>query len=226
MWNLPPPPGFQGLRQDQPIGGYVRNLPHWRQDGATYFVTFRLADSLPQSKLRELQAFKADWERRNPKPRSRGKMDELAKEVMRRVERWLDYGMGSCVLRDSMNAAAVVEKLRHFADTRYQLGCYVVMPNHVHADVRPLHPAEYPLEDLVGAWKSTSAAEINQRIRQSGRIWQDESFDRIIRDEEYLYRVIQYIGSNPGRAAIPLGACLLWINPEWVNCGWRFELVS
>jgi hypothetical protein len=58
MWNLPPPPGFQGLHPDQPITVYQRHLPHWRQDGATYFVTFRLADSLPQSKLDELAALK------------------------------------------------------------------------------------------------------------------------------------------------------------------------
>ena len=43
---------------------YQRHLPHWRQDGATYFVTFRLADSLPQSKLDELKALKAEWEKR------------------------------------------------------------------------------------------------------------------------------------------------------------------
>ena len=37
-----PPPGFQGLRADIPIVIYRRNLPHWRQVGASYFVTFRL----------------------------------------------------------------------------------------------------------------------------------------------------------------------------------------
>jgi hypothetical protein len=64
MWNLPPPPGFQGLHPDKPVTVYQRHLPHWRQDGATYFVTFRLADSLPQSKLEELAGLKAAWERR------------------------------------------------------------------------------------------------------------------------------------------------------------------
>ena len=45
-WNRAAPPGFQGLRTDIPVTVYYRHLPHWRQDGATYFVTFRLADSL------------------------------------------------------------------------------------------------------------------------------------------------------------------------------------
>src|SRR4051794_6353839 len=38
MWNLPAPPGFQGLHPHKPLTVYVRHLPHWRQDGATYFV--------------------------------------------------------------------------------------------------------------------------------------------------------------------------------------------
>ena len=36
-WNLDPPPGFQGLREDLPLRTYTRHMPHWRQDGATYF---------------------------------------------------------------------------------------------------------------------------------------------------------------------------------------------
>src|SRR5438270_11212711 len=66
MWNLPAPPGFQGLDPDKPVTVYQRHLPHWRQDGATYFVTFRLADALPQSKLDELAELQAAWERQHP----------------------------------------------------------------------------------------------------------------------------------------------------------------
>jgi putative transposase len=67
-WNLQPPPGFQGLREDLRLTVYEQILPHWRQDRATYFVTFRLDDSLPQSKLRELEFFMAEWQRRHPQP--------------------------------------------------------------------------------------------------------------------------------------------------------------
>lgn len=54
MWNLSAPPEFQGLRDDLPLTVYFRHLPHWRQEGATYFVTFRLIDALPKAKLHEL----------------------------------------------------------------------------------------------------------------------------------------------------------------------------
>src|SRR5258707_10898106 len=100
MWNLPPPPGFQGLHPDKPLTCYVRHLPHWRQDGATYFVTFRLHDSLPQAKLDELKLFRREWQRLHPEPESEKDLDEYARKVMSRVEQWLDQGMGSCRLKE------------------------------------------------------------------------------------------------------------------------------
>ena len=68
--NLPLPLGFRGLDPDLPIALYHRNLPHWRQTGATYFVTFRQADALPQEKLRWLKRLREEWERTHPPPRS------------------------------------------------------------------------------------------------------------------------------------------------------------
>ncbi len=37
------------------------DLPHCRQNGCTYFVTFRLADALPQIVVRELEAVRSRW---------------------------------------------------------------------------------------------------------------------------------------------------------------------
>lgn len=97
-FNLPPPNGFQPFRDDLPVTWYKQDLPHMRQDGATYFVTFRLNDSLPQSKLRELRQFRDEWMLKHPPPRTYAVLDELSQEIMRRVERWLDQQMGSCIL--------------------------------------------------------------------------------------------------------------------------------
>lgn len=106
---------------------------------------------------------------------------------------------------------------------RYELGCYVVMPNHLHAIVRPLDPDVQPLEDIVGSWKQFSSRRINRCLGTHGELWHEESFDRIIRDEEHLWRVIQYIGRNPRKGNLPAGAYLLWIRPEWEELGWTFE---
>jgi putative transposase len=223
MWNLAAPPGFQGLREDLSLDVYHRHLPHWRQDGAAYFVTFRLADALPQVKLRELAAWRSNWERLHPPPRSNATNQQLSREVVRRVERWLDQGMGSCLLRNAANATVVAETLRHFDGDRYQLASYVVMPNHVHLLVRPLSVSQYTLEDILQSWKQFSAKRINRLLGKTGPVWQEESFDSIVRDEEHLYHCIQYIGANAVRAGLAPDVCPRWIRPDWETLGWRFD---
>lgn len=201
----------------------MRHLPHWRQDGATYFVTFRLADSLPQSKLRELKQIRSDWERRHPPPRSVEQEDEIAREIRERAERWLDQGMGSCRLREA-GVADMVVALLHFQDARYDLGSFVIMPNHVHLIVRPLDAARYDLEDILQSWKGYTARRIG--VLGDGRLWQEESYDHIIRDEASLYRVVQYIGQNPRLARLNADEYRLWIRPEWEQIGWGFEYLQ
>jgi putative transposase len=226
MWNLPPRPGFQGLHPDKPVTMYLRHLPHWRQEGATYFVTFRLNDSLPRGKLDELDQLRRDWEQRHPPPRTDRDYEQLSLETMRRVESWLDQGLGSCRLKDAEAASLVVEALHHFDEARYELGSYVVMPNHVHAVVRPLMDEEEPLERILQSWKRYTAREINRRFKLTGAFWQEESYDRIIRDEEHLWRVLQYIGANPAKAGLSPDLCPCWLRPEWVNLGWKFDRVA
>ncbi len=243
MWNLPPPPGFQGLHPDKPVTMYVRHLPHWRQEGATYFVTFRLNDSLPQAKLDELEQMRRQWEQQHPPPRTVGRfckpsratgrfakpsyseeqLQALAHQTMRRVEQWLDQGMGSCCLKDRAAAKRVVDAMHYFDSQRYELGSYVVMPNHVHGIVRPLLCEEEPLERILQSWKRHTAREINRQFGLRSHLWQDESFDRIIRDEEHLWRALQYIGANPSKAGLTRDQCSTWVRPEWAMLGWKFE---
>ena len=149
--------------------------------------------------------------------------EELARRVQERIERWLDQGMGRCLFKQASLAAHLVSAMHHFDDDRYELGCYVVMPNHAHVVVRPLMPEEHPLEAIVGSWKKFSSRRINRVLQQTGDLWQDESFDRILRDEEHLWRAIQYIGANPDKAGLPRESCPLWIRPQWVQLGWRFD---
>jgi putative transposase len=109
-------------------------------------------------------------------------------------------------------------------EERYELGAYVIMPNHVHLIIRPLQPASHPLEKILQSWKTFTARKINLLFDQSDTLWQHESYDRIIRDEEHLWRSIDYIGMNPARAALPPNDFRLWIRSTWQRCGWRFPL--
>jgi putative transposase len=98
------------------------------------------------------------------------------------------------------------------------------MPNHVHLVVRPFEGRE--LEEIVQSWKRFTAVVVNRHLERSGTLWQEESFDRIVRDEEHLWRVLQYIGRNPLLAGLDGGVCVPWIRPEWVELGWRFQGAS
>lgn len=223
MWNLPPPVGFQGLREDLPLTVYQRHLPHWRQPGATYFVTFRLADSLPQSKLNQLARMKSEWESKFPPPRSHEVLESWARKAFTRVEYWLDQGFGKCQLGVEQCASKVIESIQHFDNERYELGCFVVMANHVPVIVRPFDPAPQSLESILKSWKTFSARGVNTILSQQGNLWQFESHDRIIRDEEHLWRAIQYIGRNLEKAGLSRNSTRLWISPEWESKGWTFE---
>lgn len=220
----------------------MRHLPHWRQAGVTYFANFRLADSLPQVRLRELAALRAEWERRNPLPpvgrstassyvsRSRAltsssqhedRWEALTRVLMERIEGWLDEGLGCCVLRESFAADCLEQKLRHFDGVQYDLCALVLMPNHVHLLVKPY--SDHPLERIEQGWKAYSSREINAARGASGPLWQHESFDRIVRDEEHLHRCIQYIGDNPRRAGLAPHEARRWIRTDWIAAGWGFN---
>jgi len=52
--------------------------------------------------------------------------------------------------------------------------------------------------------------------------WAEEFCDRMIRDEEHLWNVIEYIANNPSRAGLNTSQCPTWIHPEWQSDGWDF----
>ncbi|HUS40559.1 MAG TPA: transposase [Pirellulales bacterium] len=221
-FNLPPPASFRGLHPDLPLTVYYRHLPHWRQEGATYFVTFRLADALPQEKLHFLKRLRDEWERTHPPPRSEADWKDYAREVTNSAERWLDEGYGACHFREQRWCDDLRERLHHFQGQRYFLSCWAIMPNHCHAVIQPFK--EYSLEDLLGAMKGVTARHINVALATSGSLWEEECYDRIVRDEQHLWRVIQYIGRNLRLAGLAHEvAWRRWIHPDWEAAGWGFR---
>ncbi len=231
-FHLDPPPGFLGLRDDPPVTRYQRHLPHWRQEGATYFTTFRLADSLPAAALKDLRAIRLEWEGEretasDPNQDSEG----LSQQIAQRIEYWLDQGHGSCIFRQVEEREVLKQALLFFDQShgnaghapRYEIGSFVIMPNHAHCLVRPLDPEKHPLEDIERSWKQFVSRSINQRRQSSGALWFQECYDRIVRDAEHLYRCVQYIGRNPDKAGLHESEYLRWINPLWEDLGWGFR---
>lgn len=177
-----------------PVEIEQRHLPHWTQDDTSYFVTFRLADSLPQEKLKLWHEDRTQWLKDHSDPYSEEELTEYATRFSERMEEWLDAGSGSCILKEKENARIVEQALKHFDGTRYELGSYVIMANHVHAVVTP--KPEFKLSNILHSWKSFSANEINKRTGKTGSVWQDESYDHIIRSPEQLKFYTDYIQKN------------------------------
>ncbi len=220
MFNLPPPPRFRGLNPDLAVTIYYRNLPHWRQEGATYFVTFRLDDALPQEKLQLLKSLRAQWERTHPPPWSEQDWKAYAREITQHAERWLDEGYGDCVSREPWASQILGEALVHAQDQQYFTSCYTIMPNHCHLLIQPMEG--HPLEKILQVCKGYVAYRVNQQRNQRGSLWLEESYDQIVRDEEHLWRVVQYIGRNPRKAGLPRERWVRWIDPVWQKAGWDF----
>ncbi len=177
-----------------------RQLPHWNQKGVTYFVKFRLADSVPQSKLRLWKLKRDEFLEAHPPPLSKLDTLKFHRQFTNKIENYLDAGMGSCIFKNNPLSQLLANTLHHFDGIRYELRDWVIMPNHVHATVTP--KPGYDLKKILHSWKSYSAKQINKHLGRIGKLWQDESFDQIVRNEEHCYRISEYIERNPQKAGI------------------------
>src|SRR5205823_9173740 len=66
------------------------NLPHWRQDGALYFVTWRTADSMPRERVDQWMEQRDAWLKAHPEPWSMHEEQEYYRLFPDRWETWLD----------------------------------------------------------------------------------------------------------------------------------------
>jgi putative transposase len=183
-------------------------LPHWQQNGATYFITFRLADSIPADLRAQLEEERSIWLRFHPEPWDSKTEQEYHTRFTAAIERWLDAGYGSCILRQPECTRIVDDALRHFDEQRLALISSVVMPNHVHALL--IQNAEHPLEDLLHSWKTFSSRNINRLVGRSGTLWQRSYFDRLVRDEKHFRNCVRYIRRNPKKAHLKPGEYILY----------------
>ncbi|MFM8887680.1 MAG: transposase, partial [Chthoniobacterales bacterium] len=170
------------------------NLPHWRQNGVLYFVTFRLADSLPSEKIQSLQLEREIWLRAHAPPLTPAEEKEFWKLFGARTQQLLDAGHGSCRLAKPGIRSIVDDSLRHFDGQRYELGRFAIAANHVHVLVRPLPGHE--LSQIVQAWKSYTARRINAALGRKGPVWQKESYDHIVRNASALWHIERYIEAH------------------------------
>jgi len=188
------------LDEHADIESTSNRLPHWQQCSSTIFLTFRLADSIPQNLLRDWEQQRTAWLAANPPPHSPIQSSEYRERFINPFEQMLDDGYGEQHLADPSVRSIVAGALGHFDHERYLLHAYVLMPSHVH--VLATFALEHPLDKVVGSWKSFSARRINHLLQRKSPLWQTDFFDRIVRDFDHYENCLNYIARNPVKAKL------------------------
>jgi len=212
-------------------------LPHRDRIHLLQSVTFRLADSLPQTKLKALEV---ELDRLD----ARDTENDRGVEKRRRIEAYLDAGYGCCALSNEVMAEVMQQALLQFHEERYELIAWCIMPNHVHVVVDPW----VKLSKIVQSWKSYTGrwamqhhaelgfdvpggadaelvegagcgAELELSVpREMKSFWMREYWDRYIRNEAHLEKVVRYIVKNPVKA----GLCSKPEDWKWSSAGSSF----
>jgi REP element-mobilizing transposase RayT len=158
---------------------HVRRLPHLHAVGRPVFLTWRLFDSLPSNR---------PFPSQTPSGHAFVAMDRL-----------LDHARtGPLYLRQPEMAQMVVDAIHYREKKHYDLHAYVVMASHVHLLITP----RVPVSKLMQSLKRFTGLEGNRMLGLTGAFWQDESYDRLVRDEVEFQRIARYIERNPVNAGL------------------------
>ena len=176
---------------------YQRRLPHFHPDGAYLFLTWRLWGSLLSQ---------AD-SRVYPTPGHAFVAQDRTMDRCASGSRWLSHPPIADVVA---HAICIGESERQF----YELGAWVVMPNHVHLLILPK-----VLVAVLMRWlKGSTARSANRILGRTGQpFWQDESYDHYLRRGSPIDRTISYIEQNPVSAGL-VGSAQDW---RWSSAGWQ-----
>jgi putative transposase len=210
---------------------YRRKLPHRHSPGATLFVTFRLAGSIPKSVIqhyREEKLYLEKQARRNGAEHSKEMalhhLQELQLDFHRKWFRKFEdvlhqETLGPTWLKDSDVADMVAESLHYLNGRSYDLSAFCIMSNHVHAVFRPLlderslieisgsNPLRFEttastLSSIMDSLKGYTARKANKVLGRTGQFWEAESYDHEIRNSESMARIVRYVLNNPVKAGL------------------------
>jgi REP element-mobilizing transposase RayT len=198
---------------------YRRHLPHWQPNGADYFITFRLAGTLPKEGIMKLKNLRKRLQIKNEK-KNRGS-DELSDlqiekqhKIFKKYEQLLDGAETGPTWLSKQNIADIIKESLHYRDQHeYDLYAYCIMPNHVHLVFQLLNKmdkqsdknvqkTEYPVTKILQNLKWYTALKANERLKRKGAFWQSESYDHVIRDADELEGIIGYALNNPVKAGL------------------------
>ncbi len=190
---------------------YRRNLPHYQPPGATFFITLRLAGSLPKQTIINLQHQKEveiqEIKQQFPNEKHRHqRLYQSHKRHFGRFDELLDISKtGPKWLKRPDIATIVADSIRHRDHKEYNLICYCIMPNYVHfviSDLKLLKTGTaYGLTKMMQNLKRYTATRANKRLNRVGKqFWQNESYDHVVWGNQELRNIINYVLNNPVKA--------------------------
>jgi putative transposase len=199
---------------------YRRHLPHWQPKGAVFFVTFRLKGSLPSEVIKSLRE---EHERAKialhslPEPERASQIRPNNQRYFDKWEEYLDKAEFGPHWLFQPEIATLVKEALHYRDGKVlDLHAYCIMSNHVHVVFEALSKSDYQsdLPKIMQSLKRHTARQANIILDREGTFWQDESYDRVIRDHDEYVRTIHYVLENPVNA----GLVLQWDEWQWTYC--------
>ena len=190
-----------------------RSLPHWDVPDKPVFITACLEGSIPAVGLSRIRHYREELDARQ-RPDHLSNTDwehHKHKLAFAFVDKLLDQESPVTHLEDPRQAEIVQNAFLHFADQRYRLLAFVVMPSHHHwvfvpdeewsafavRQTRAQGNERTPREVISHSIQSYTATMCNRVRGEKGAYWQTETFDHWIRDEAELTRVIRYVENNP-----------------------------
>lgn len=181
---------------------YKKKIPHRNTRNLIQFITFRLADSLPQYKIEEIEKeLELNYRLSDYAIRKAG-------NARRKLyEHYLDQGFGACSLGNEIMAKKVFDALIFYDNNKYELIAWSIMPNHVHTLIRTIDE----LGLILQLWKSYTgkwAIKNNKKYclglkTETDRFWMKDYWDRYMRNEQHFINTIRYILDNPKKANLP-----------------------
>ncbi len=195
---------------------YKHRLPHFQQPGQAYFVTWSLSDAIPRKALmrysKKLEQLKNQIIFQEKQHSTRQIINKLKSEYSSTKGKYLKaYNnllhtkkMTSIDLMSPRIIEILKESFHFWEQQKLENFAYCIMPNHIHwvfglyekdQDNAPVY-----LQDILYSVKRFSANKINKHLKRRGTVWQKESFDTTIRDNNHLYYAIKYTLNNPVKA--------------------------
>lgn len=180
-------------RQPDTISFWRGVLPHWEVVNGRYFVTIRLANSLPRRVVEELGAVLADAKEKDYLKKSRA--------YFKQMEQWLDKNTGETWLRRADVATVVQSTIEKYVQIgHWYVIAAVTMPNHAHIFFRC---GDRSLSRVMRSFKRYTGRACNELLGREGkRFWQREWFDHWSRGADEDDKIVSYIRNNPVRAGL------------------------